>query len=63
MSYVRIDQVDKYIYFFNDITFPSGRERSYFLLTRKIPCIRMKKNSEIPLDKKVNVWYHKSRKE
>ena len=64
MSYVRVDQVDKYIYFLNDIIFDSGRERSQYLLRAKtIPCIRMKKISDLPLDKKANVWYHKSRKE
>ena len=64
MSYVRVDQVDKYIYFLNDIVFESGRVRSRYLLkAKRFPCIRMKKISDLPLDKKVNVWYHKSRKE
>lgn len=64
MSYVRVDQVDKYIYFLNDIVFDSGRERSRYLLRdKRIPCIRMKKISDLPLDKKANVWYHKYRKE
>ena len=64
MSYVRVDQVDKYIYFLNDIIFDNGRERSRYLLRdKRLPCIRMKKISDLPLDKKVNVWYHKYRKE
>ena len=64
-DYVRVDQIDKYIYFLNDtfVYTKNGHSvyRSKYLLRAngKFPCIRMKKISKLPLDKKVNVWYNK----
>ena len=71
MSYVRVDQEDKYIYFLNDIPIYYsyyGKElvdyRSNYLIQKKgrFPCIRMKRLPKLPLDKKVNVWYNKSKR-
>ena len=64
-TYVRVDQVDRYIYFLNDTPLPSGMMwRSKYLLRSegRLPCIRMKQLSKLPIDKKVNVWYNKGTK-
>ena len=64
-TYVRVDQVDRYIYFLNDTFLSSGMVfRSKYLLRSegRFPCIRMKQLSKLPIDKKVNVWYNKNTK-
>ena len=64
-TYVRVDQTDRYIYFLNDTPLPSGTTwRSKYLLRSegRLPCIRMKQLSKLPIDKKVNVWYNKGTK-
>lgn len=60
-DYVRVDQVDKYIYFLNDTFLYNSVYRSKYLLRAKgnFPCVRMKRISKLPIDKKVNVWYNK----
>lgn len=70
MSYVRVDFEDKYIYLVNNILgfACDGRTPQYraIELVRQRPMWaykRIKRISNLPLDKKVNVWYHKSRKE
>lgn len=67
-TYVRVDQTDKYIYFLNDTPLYQGCEgmvyRSKYLLRSKgrFPCTRMKQLSKLPIDKKVNVWYNKTKR-
>ena len=70
MSYVRVDFEDKYIYLVNNILgFASDCHTPQYRaieLVRQRPMWaykRIKRISVLPLDKKVNVWYHKSRKE
>ena len=64
-SYVRVDQYDKYIYFLNDVLNADYKgnlhHRSQYLVKANgsFPCVRMKKLWKLPVDKKVNVWYHK----
>ena len=65
-TYVRVDQINKYIYFLNDTPLYNNTKgelvyRSKYLLRAKgrLPCIRMKFLSKLPVDKKVNVWYNK----
>ena len=69
-TYVRVDQIDKYIYFLNDaITCatwygkPRKSQRSSQLLKYNgtFPCVRMKKLFKLPLDKEINKWYYKGR--
>jgi hypothetical protein len=68
ITYVRVDQADKYIYFLNDTPLYQNSKgmvyRSKYLLRSngRFPCVRMKQLSNLPIDKKVNVWYNKSRK-
>lgn len=68
-TYVRVDQADKYIYFLNDTPLYHNTKgvmvyRSKYLLCSKgrFPCIRMKHLSKLPVDKKVNVWYNKTKR-
>ena len=67
-TYVRVDQADKYIYFLNDTLLYHNAYgtvyRSQYLLRSKgrFPCIRMKQLSKLPIDKKVNVWYNKTKR-
>ena len=67
-TFVRVDQADRYIYFLNDTPLYQGYEgmvyRSKYLLRSKgrFPCVRMKKLSKLPIDKKVNIWYNKGKK-
>lgn len=67
-TYVRVDQIDKYIYFLNDTPLCHNVYgivyRSKYLLRSKgrFPCIRMKQLSKLPIDKKVNVWYNKAKR-
>lgn len=68
-TYVRVDQTDKYIYFLNDTPLYHNANgvivyRSQYLLRSKgrFPCIRMKQLSTLPIDKKVNVWYNKTKR-
>ena len=67
-TYVRVDQADKYIYFLNDTPLHHNVYgivyRSQYLLRSKgrFPCIRMKQLSKLPIDKKVNVWYNKTKR-
>ena len=67
-NYVRVDQIDKYIYFLNDTPLYQNDRgmvyRSKYLLRSKgrFPCIRMKQLSKLPIDKKVNVWYNKAKR-
>lgn len=68
MDYARVDFDDCYIYLENNTWavgwLPSKWEyRAKELL--KLPMWRykrIKRMTKLPLDKKVNVWYHKSRK-
>ena len=67
-TYVRVDQIDKYIYFLNDTPLYHNVYgtvyRSQYLLRSKgrFPCIRMKQLSKLPIDKTVNVWYNKAKR-
>jgi hypothetical protein len=66
-TYVRVDQIDRYIYFLNDVPLHHSVYgtiyRSKYLLRSKgrFPCVRMKQLTKMPIDKKVNVWYTKHR--
>jgi hypothetical protein len=66
-TYVRVDQIDRYIYFLNDTPLYCNYKgeliyRSQYLLRSKgrFPCIRMKQLKKMPLDKKTNKWYNKN---
>lgn len=68
-TYVRVDQIDRYIYFLNDTPLYYNTKgemvyRSKYLLRAKgrFQCIRMKFLSKLPIDKKVNIWYNKVKK-
>ena len=68
-TYIRVDQIDKYIYFLNDTPLYYNTKgvmvyRSQYLLRSngRFPCIRMKHLSKLPIDKKVNVWYNKTKR-
>ena len=68
-TYVRVDQIDKYIYFLNDTPLYYNTKgvmvyRSQYLLRSngRFPCIRMKHLSKLPIDKKVNVWYNNAKR-
>ena len=69
MDYVRVDEQDSYIYLENDtlakasdMQTPQYRAHELLNARPKWWYIRIKRLSKLPLDKKVNVWYNKSRK-
>lgn len=68
MDYVRVDFEDSYIYLANTIPAlawdGSEEYRAKELLYQRPMWAykRIKRISKLPIDKKVNVWYNKSRK-
>ena len=69
MDYVRIDERDSYIYLENDTlakacNMRTPQYRAHELLNARPMWgyIRFKRLSNLPIDKKVNVWYNKTKR-
>ena len=68
MDYVRVDFEDSYIYLANTIlalAWNGSEEYRAKELLYQIPMWhyqRIKRISKLPIDKKVNVWYNKSKR-